>query len=305
MALPPGDWYTEPVRRNLLHSLRLKGVLYSGRTAFQQVQIIDTDPMGRTLVLDGKTQSAEEDEFIYHEALVHPAMLLHPDPKAVYIAGGGEGATLREALTHETVERAVMVDLDGELVDICKEHLPAWHRGAFDDPRAEVVIGEAAAYLEAQPRQFDVIIIDVTDPAEAGPSLPLFTRDFYRMALARLRPGGVLVTQAGPTSHGAARVFTAIAHTMAGEASIVFPYQAEVPSFGGNWGFVLASQGPSPLALTAEEIDGRMASRVRAEPRFYDGEAHRGMFALPRWLRREIAAEGHVIAPDHPVFAEG
>lgn len=304
MGLPPGDWYTEPVRRNLLHSLRLESTILSARTAYQAVQIIQTDPFGKTLVLDGKTQSAEADECIYHEALVHPGMLAHPEPRSVFIGGGGEGATLREALAHRTVERVVMADLDAELVEICKEHLPGWHRGAFDDPRTELICVDAVACLTDQPPgTFDVIIVDVTDPAEGGPSVALFTRAFYRMALSRLSPRGVLVTQAGPATFGMAGVFTAIFATMKREAEAVVPYFAEVPSFGGNWGFLLAGTSELPK-LSPGEIDRRIDARVSARLRFYDGQAHQGMSGLPKWLREELDSETHIISPDTPIYLE-
>ena len=304
MKADDAKWYVEPVRRGLLHQIKLKSVVYSGRTAFQDVEIIDTDPFGLTLVLDGKTQSAEADEFIYHEALVHPALLAHPEPKTVLIAGGGEGATLREVLAHRTVQRAVMVDLDRELVELCRERLPGWHRGAFDDPRAQLAFGDARGYLEQQAAGFDIIVLDITDPTEGGPSLPLFTEAFYRLALSRLSPGGILVTQAGPASQGMAGAFTAICNTLKAAAGCVYPYVAEVPSFGGAWGFAMAVESGELPSLTGEEIDRRIADRIATELGFYDGAAHAGLFGLPKWLRGEVAAQRHVIADDSPVFID-
>ncbi len=302
--LPPGQaWYTEPVRASLHHSLVLKRVIFSGATALQRVDILDTDPFGKTLVLDGKTQSAAADEFIYHEALVHPALVAHDAPADVFIAGGGEGATLREVLAHRTVRRAVMADLDGELVGLCREHLPEWHAGAFDDPRAELEIGDARAALERRGAEFDVIVIDVTDPTEAGPSLPLFTADFYAMAAGRLKRGGMLVTQAGPATLGMTQALTAIRHTVAQAFGRAAAYAAEVPSFGGGWGFVVAG-GPEAAALDDAEANRRVAERVERPLRFYDGETHRGVFSLPKWLREQLAAERHVIRPDAPVYID-
>ncbi|MBF8299438.1 MAG: spermidine synthase, partial [Dehalococcoidia bacterium] len=146
MSQPTDKWYSEPILPTLLHQVRLVGVRYAGKTAYQSVEIVETDPMGLTLVLNGTTQSAQMDEFIYHEALVHPALVACPEPRSVLIAGGGEGATLREVLRHNTVQRATMVDLDGELVDICRQHLPTWHQGAFDDSRATVVYADVLKY---------------------------------------------------------------------------------------------------------------------------------------------------------------
>src|SRR6266545_2239411 len=135
--------------------------LARAKTAFQDVEIAETRAHGLALFLDGMPQSAVSDEYVYHEALVHPALISHADPKRVLIAGGGEGATLREVLRHPGVERAVMVDIDGELVDLCREHLAEMHQGAFDDPRAEVVIGDALAYLREHEDRFDAIVVDL------------------------------------------------------------------------------------------------------------------------------------------------
>ncbi len=295
------EWYVESVQPTLFQQLKLTARIYSGRTAYQQVEVIETDPLGRTLVLDGKTQSAEGDEFIYHEALVHPGLIAHPGPRDVFIAGGGEGATLREVLAHRTVDRVVMADLDRELVELCKELLPSWHRGAFDDPRAELVFGDARRVLEEREQPFDAIVIDVTDPAETGPSLPLFTDSFYRLALSRLRPGGVLVTQAGPAALGMSRVFSAICHTVHEAAGSVAPYRVDMLSFGSSWGFAMTG---ATTALTAEEIDGRIRERVATDLRLYDGAAHAGLFSLPRWLRHDLDNEDRVITDDAPVFLD-
>jgi spermidine synthase len=297
------EWYVESVQPTLFQQLKLAARIYSGHTAYQQVEVIETDPLGRTLVLDGKTQSAEGDEFIYHEALVHPGLIAHPGPRDVFIAGGGEGATLREVLAHRTVERVLMADLDRELVELCKELLPSWHRGAFDDPRAELVFGDARRLLEEQDQRFDAIVIDVTDPAETGPSLPLFTESFYRLALSRLRPGGVLVTQAGPAALGMSRVFAAICRTLREAAGTVAPYRVDMLSFGSNWGFAMTG-ATTAAALTAEEIDGRIRERVATDLRLYDGAAHAGLFSLPRWLRHDLDSAGRVITEDSPVFLD-
>jgi spermidine synthase len=297
-------YFTEPVRRGLHHQLKLSAIVYSGRTRYQAVDIIETLPMGRTLVLDGRTQSAEADEFIYHEALVHPAFIAHPGPRSVFIAGGGEGATLREVLAHRTVQSAVMADLDGELVELCRRLLPQWHRGAFDDPRATLVFGDAKGALEEHPGGLDVIVMDVTDPMEGGPSLSLFTQDFYRMALGKLAPGGILVTQAGPAGFGMGGIFTAICNTLKAAAGHVHPYRADMLSFGSDWGFAMARQGAPLPDLSPAEVDRRIAARVTTALRFYDGLAHAGLFALPKWLREEMASQRHVISPSSPVFVE-
>ena len=161
---PEGHWNYENITPDLIQAERINQVLFKGTTAFQDVQIVDAACFGRSLVLDGKTQSTEVDEFVYHETLVHPSLLAHPAPTQVLVAGGGEGATAREVLAHSSVKRCVMVDIDSEVVSLCRRYLPNHHRGAFEDQRLELHHRDALAFLQETSDRFDVAIIDVPDP---------------------------------------------------------------------------------------------------------------------------------------------
>ncbi|MDA1215969.1 MAG: fused MFS/spermidine synthase [Chloroflexi bacterium] len=296
----------EYVAPELIQAMGLRRVIYSGRTQYQEVSLLETGPFGRTLVLDGKTQSAEVDEFVYHEGLVQPAMVAHPSPRRVFIAGGGEGATAREVLRHTTVSQLVMVDLDGEVVALCREHLWNHHQGAFDDPRLQLLHQDALAYLRDTPEQFDVMIIDISDPLEGGPAYKLYTQEFYRLVTSRLAPGGLMVVQsgpAGPTNYG--ETFTAIRNTVASIFPQAFSYRTFVHSFGTNWGFVIGglADARDVFNLSADEIDTSIAARVSTPLRYYDGIAHQGMFGLPKYLRQALAAEDRVITDANPIFA--
>lgn len=160
-------WFTEGLTSVYRVEMSLKSILFDARSAFQRVQVIETEQFGRTLVMDGQTQSASADEHIYHESLVHPAMLLHEGPKSVFIGGGGEFATAREVLRHKTVERCVMVDIDKVACDICRDQLPEWNDGAFEDPRFHVEYQDARAWLEGTDEMFDIVIMDICDPVRA------------------------------------------------------------------------------------------------------------------------------------------
>jgi spermidine synthase len=284
----------------------LRRVIYSGRTQYQEVALLETEPFGRTLVLDGKTQSAEADEFVYHEGLVQPAMVAHTSPKRVFIAGGGEGATAREVLRHTTVSQLVMVDLDGEVVELCREHLWNHHQGAFDDHRLQLLHQDALAYLRGTSERFDVMVIDISDPLEGGPAYKLYTQEFYHLVTSRLAPGGLMVVQsgpAGPTNYG--ETFTAISNTVASVFPQTFSYQLFVPSFGTNWGFVMGGLADAldVFSLPTGEIDSRIAARVSTPLRYYDGVTHHGMFGLPKYLREALAAEDRLITDADPIFA--
>ncbi len=302
-APPDGNWLYELIAPGLYQAERVERVHYAGRTAYQDVVVHTGAAFGRSLVLDGKTQSTETDEFAYHEGLVHPAMIAHPAPRSVFVAGGGEGATIREALKHKTVERVVMVDIDGEVVALCREHLPNHHQGAFDDPRVELIHADAYAYLERTGERFDAAIIDVPDPLEAGPAYRLFTREFYALLKSRLNPGGIMAAQAGPTGPSFyEQCFSVVANTLSSVFPVVVLSETFVPSFGSTWGFVIGSLGPDPGAVGAERADAAIAERVEGELRYFDGITLRGMTAVPKYLRQSVAAESRIITLDEPLF---
>lgn len=285
----------------VLHSIRDR--IYSGRSEFQSVEIVTTGSFGVCLILDGKIQSSEADEFIYHEALVHPVMLTHPRPERVLIAGGGEGATLREVLGHNTVKKAVMVDIDREVVSLCRRLLPSWHQNSFDDPRTELHFADARKYLEESSDKFDVIIIDLVDPLEQGPARFLYTQEFYGTVRQKLGPTGIMSVQAEPSEWKNLDNFAAIVNTLRNVFSITRPYQVHVPSFFGLWGFVAASQSLDPCELTPEEIDARISTRISKKLRSYDGLTHRAIFTIPKHIRQQLAATKKIITDEQPISA--
>ena len=300
---PEGHWNYENITPDLIQAERINQVLFKGTTAFQDVQIVDAACFGRSLVLDGKTQSTEVDEFVYHETLVHPSLLAHPAPTEVLIAGGGEGATAREVLAHSSVKRCVMVDIDSEVVSLCRRYLPNHHRGAFEDQRLELHHRDALALLQETPDRFDVVIIDVPDPLEGGPAHALFTQEFYLLLRDRLKPDGLMVAQSGPTGPAFyQQCFSAVAKTVGSVFPKVCYCEAFIPSFASTWGFVIGSLGPDPASLAGPQIDALIAERVRAPLRFYDGITHLGIFSVPKFLRQAVAAETRIITEADPLF---
>ena len=302
MAEKAINWFWDCVSPDLIQTFSVSAMPYTGRSKYQSIQILDSPAFGRCLILDGKIQCSESDEFIYHEALVHPAMVTHPKPETVFIAGGGEGATLREVLVHKTVKRVVMVDIDKKVPEICKRYLPSLSDGAFDDRRLELIYMDAMKYLVEAKEKFDVMILDLTEPLEEGPAYLLFTKEFYRDVNKRLNKGGLISLQAGATSVMQPSTFLVVMNTLRAVFSAVAPYQAEIPSFGGPWGFAVASQAPDLHELSPKEIDRRLSSRLSRALRFYDGLAHQGIFSLPKYLREQIAGEKRVITRNKPFF---
>ncbi len=297
-----GNWFIEAVSPELSVMLKVRQVYYSGQTAYQKVEVLDSELFGRSLILDGKTQSTERDEHIYHETLVHPTMLCNPEPKQVFIGGGGEGGTLREVLAHKSVERATMIDLDPEVVALCREHLPNHHKGSFDDPRTNLIHEDARGYLENTSDSYDVIILDLVDPLEGGTAALLYTQEFYAIAKARLNPGGVLVTQSGPAGLlNYTECFTTIFNTLSTLFAHTTAVQVHIPAFQTLWGFTIASDTPFP-EMSEDEVDAQIKSRLANPLKYYDGVSHRNMLALPRFQREGLESEDRINKDSDPVF---
>ena len=301
MEVDPAKWFHDKISEDLIQLHSIKEVLYKGQTKFQSIEIIRTGSYGKCLVLDDKIQSSELDEFIYHEALIHPALTIHRNPETVFIAGGGEGATLREILRHNTVKKVVMVDIDEEVISICKEYLPEHHQDSFNDKRLELYHTDARQYLADSKEAFDIIIIDLTEPIEEGPAYLLYTEEFYRIVQEKLTENGIMSVQAGCAAFNELLNFSAVYHTLKTAFPEVHPYQVDVPSFGGPWGFCLSSNNTKPV-MSAEEIDTRLESRGVDNLRLYDGITHRNMFALPKHIREGLNSQTRLITDDQPLY---
>lgn len=302
MDTDPDKWLRDSINDNFVQLHRLEEVLYAGQSRYQSARIVRSSSFGVCLVLDGKIQSCEADEFIYHEALVHPAMITHPGPEAVFIAGGGEGATLREVLRHNTVKRAVMVDIDEEVIALSKKYLPEHSRGAFEDRRTELYHVDARDFLAKSNDNFDLIIIDLPDPIEEGPAYLLYTREFYQIVRNRLTDNGLIAVQAGSASLNELLNFTAVNNTLQSVFPIVTPYKVDMPCFGGPWGFCIASQQHDPSRLSVDEVNNRIATRSLKGMRLYDGVTHRGMFSLPRYIRDAMESQKRIITDKDPLY---
>jgi spermidine synthase len=196
-----------------------------------------------------------------------------------------------------------MVDLDRETVEICRKHLPAWHQGAFDDPRVELLHRDAREYLANTDERFDVMILDLTDPLEEGPSYLLYTQQFYSLVQSRLGKDGVVALHAESTSWGNQSLCVSITSTLRSAFPSVHIYHTYMPAFGAQWGFALAG-GPNldPLSVTVEEVDRAISERLSKNLKFYDGLAHRGMFALPKNLRLELEKGAKIVTDEDPAF---
>jgi spermidine synthase len=281
---------------------RVERMILEGKTQFQTYQIADIPRFGKSLFLDYNIQTSILDEYIFHECMSQPAMTLHPQPKKVLVCGGGEGATLREALKHNTVERAVMVDIDEELVDMVKVHMPEWHQGAFEDPRTTLVHTDARQWIADNAyEKFDVILSDLPNPHEDGPGQMLFTREYFQLCADAMSDDGIFAMQAGSANENYPACMASCIKTL--ESMDVFPFVAGyygiVSTFFQPWGFVLASKRHDPFDLGSEEIARRFDTRG-VKTRYYTPRFHRACFTLPEYLLRAVEEEGRILTDAEP-----
>jgi len=280
----------EPITAADAYLHAVSEVLLDRRTAFQRLRIVRSPDFGKSLVLDDAWQVSQEDEFLYHEALCHPAMLLHGAPRRVLVLGGGDGGLLREVLRWKTVELAVLVDIDGEVIAACRQLLPEIHQGAFDDPRAEVVVNDAWDYLEHTPGRWDVILSDLTDPAEEGPSARLFSAAYMRLCRKAMTEGGAFAIQAGAACPPRLKLFERVMATVRAVFTHTGFCTVHVPTYGVSLGLALGAERPVAFP-PAGKIDAILTQRVQGELRMLDGPALHGLFTPPRYLRQAACAE--------------
>jgi spermidine synthase len=256
------------------------------RSPFQAVEVHETRTFGKLFRLDGHFMTSEKDEFYYHENLVHMAAVTHPSPEHALIIGGGDGGSAEELLKHPSVKAVTLVEIDAAVVDIARKYFGAVHGGVLDDPRLAIRIEDGFAYVRNATALYDVIVLDLTDAG--GPSLDLYTPDFYRTCAARLTPAGAMTLHiASPVAHPE-RIRATLGHLRTAFANVV-PYLVSIPLYGGMWMMACCSATLDPRTLTALQVDRRIAHRRLAGLKYYNGDVHRAALALPNFVRTLVA----------------
>lgn len=274
-------WVEEKFEDFMGLRLKVEKVLFSGKSEFQTVDVVETRGHGKMLLNDGLIMVTERDEFAYHDMITHVPLFAHPNPKKVLVIGGGDGGTAREVIRHPSVEKCVMVEIDGMVVDACREHIPLTS-AALDDDRIELIIGDGVKYVKETTEKFDVILVDSTDPI--GPATPLFGEEFYRDVYNCLTDDGIVVSQ-GETPWYAKEV----QKSLLGVLNNVFP-SCYLYSFsnltypGGLWCFTFASKKYHPV----EDFREAAVAESGLTFKYYNEGIHRAAFALPNFVREGI-----------------
>lgn len=275
-------WFTEDIHDGWQFSVRVEEVLVTERSPFQRIDILQTRDFGRMLVLDGKVQACELDEFIYHEMLAHVPMLCHPEPKRVLVAGGGDGGALRECFKHPSVTEGILVDIDQRVIELCQEFMPVLSATVAEDPRLVQAPADAAEYIR-KARGLDVILVDSSDPV--GPSEALFSMDFYQSLHDALNEDGLVSLQAGSPLF-----FRQQVRGLMDDLRQVFKYARlmalPMPTYpGGYWTLAVASKSVDPCGLDFAELQRRYQERALTT-RYYDVHQHFGSMQNPPFMQK-------------------
>lgn len=276
------SWYRESLYDHWEQGFLVSRELFRSTGGMQEIALFETPGFGRVLTLDGVIQVTTGDEFIYHEMLAHVPIYAHGNVRSACVVGGGDGGMLREILKHKCVEQAVLVEIDGAVVEFCRQHLPSVSAGAFDDPRTEIVIADGIRYMAETQRKFDLIVVDSTDPI--GPGGVLFTEEFYKDCARCLTEDGIVVNQNGVPFLQGQEVTDTYQRRKPHYADVGF-YVAAVPTYvGGFMALGWASKSLRPRAESVEAVRARYAA-APVETRYYTPDVHQASFALPKYVQ--------------------
>lgn len=265
-------WFKENLHNGYAQSLEIKEVLYDSETSHQCLKLFENPKFGRVLTLDNVVQTTQNDEFIYHEMLAHVPMFAHPSPLNVLIIGGGDGGIAREVLKHD-VHSVTMVEIDTGVIEFSKKYLPTISNGVFSDPRLHVIVNDGAAFMRENKNQYDIVIVDSTDPI--GPGEVLFTDTFYDYAARALGESGILVTQNGvpfmqpEELRSSLRAFKSLFKQYG-------CYLASVPSYAG---------GPMAMGFASQTNYLHSVNPCTLKLKYYNSKVHQAAFALPNYIQ--------------------
>lgn len=273
-------WYTEQEADLIKLAFRTEKVLFSGKSEFQKIDVVETVPYGRLLTLDGCTMVSEHDEFVYHEMISHIPALIHKNPKRVLVIGGGDGGTVTELTKHPGIEEIILCEIDGMVVDLCKQYFPQVAAG-LNDKRVKVNIGDGIAFIKTLKNELDIVVVDSTDPI--GPGEGLFSREFYRAVAASLREGGMMVAQS-ESPWFSKEILGRIQNNILGGFSHKKSYVGAIPTYPrGLWSWTMAANAP----FDPKEFD-RARFRKLSGLRYLTEGGVAAAFEIPPFFREKI-----------------
>ncbi len=274
-------WYTEQEAELIKLSFRTEKVLFSGQSEFQKIDVVETVPYGRLLTLDGCTMVSDHDEFVYHEMISHIPALIHKNPKRVLVIGGGDGGTVTELTKHAGIEEIILCEIDGMVVDLCKQYFPNVARG-LNDKRVKVNIGDGIAFIKKMKGELDIVVVDSTDPI--GPGEGLFSRDFYKSVAAALKPDGIMVAQS-ESPWFSKEILGRIQNNILGGFTHKKSYVGAIPTYPrGLWSWTMAANVP----FDQRDFDRARFGKIKTGLKYLTEGGITAAFEIPMFFREKI-----------------
>ncbi len=283
----PSEMVLEYLNEHSVYGYRASQRLDTRRTSYQLLEMFDTPQFGKLMRLDGHFMTAEREEFFYHECLVHPAAIAHPAPRRALIIGGGDGGAAEELLKHPSMEQVTIAELDPGVVEAARVYLQAIHRGALDDPRVRIEIGDGFAFVRDTAERFDLVLLDLTDPET--PAGPLYTPEAFASVKRVLNPGGAVALHIGTPVFEPEQVRRITADLRATFARVNC-YGLYIPLYGAYWGLAIASDSLDPKSLNRATVADRLTERGITDLQYYNADVHGALFALPNFYRELVKA---------------
>lgn len=267
-------------------TIKIRETLFLKRSKFQEVSIVETEGLGRALIIDGLVMLTERDEFIYHEMISHPAMFIHPEPRDILVVGGGDGGTVREVCRHSSPENIVLCEIDQTVIEASRQYLPSLSNDLFSDKRVKILIDDAISYVRSIAGGFDIILVDSSDPV--GPAEGLFSPNFFSALKTAIRPHGIVALQCGTPFYHAEMVLTTYNNLKRCGFKEVHIYWAPIPTYpSGVWCWIWASLKYHPvndILNNAPLFEKKGVSGLR----YYNSSIHRASFCLPEYLHEAM-----------------
>lgn len=269
-------WYTEKQTENFGITAKIKQTLHTEKSDFQDVDMIETLQFGKMLVLDGMVMTTDKDEFVYHEMITHVAMNTHPNPKKVLVVGGGDGGAIREIVKHPSVEKAVLAEIDGRVIEVSKQFMPQIASELTGNPKVDVQVIDGIKHVMEHKNEYDVILVDSTEPV--GPAVGLFARDFYQGIYEALTEDGILVAQTESPWFNQ-ELITRVFKDIATIYPITRYYTVSIPTYpSGLWSFTMGSKKYDPLKVDESKLFDPPNTK------YYSPKIHKSIFNLPKFV---------------------
>lgn len=280
----PVFWFTEKYSKSCGFTFKVKKILATRESEFQRLDIVDTYDFGKVMLLDGLVMFTERDEFVYHEMITNVALFSHPNPNNILVIGGGDGGTVRELGKHSYLNSITEVEIDKMVVEASKEYTPFVSCG-YNNKNVELIIGDGIEFVKDKKNEYDIIIIDSTDPF--GPAEGLFSGEFYKNVKKALRNNGLVVAQAENPFYDRKWMLRSVNNIKKAFSDNVKCFLSYIPTYpSGMWNFVIGYKSRDPSDFKNFDID--RYEKLKLNFKYYNKDIHRACFALPEFVKKMI-----------------